>query len=110
MATKKIRVLSGCSIGATQYRPNQVVSMDEALAKAFIKDGVADGSKAGIDYCLNELGAQVIEHEAPAFDADAEALAVAEAQEKEAAEKAAAEKAAEEAARAQAAQQAQLQV
>lgn len=110
MATKKIRILSGFPLGVAQYRPNQVVSMDAALAKALIKDGLADDSKAGIDYCLNELGVQVLEHESVGFDADAEARAVADAQAKEAAEKAAAEKAAEEAARAQADQQAQLQV
>lgn len=110
MANKKIRILSGFLLGAVQYRPNQVVSMDASLAKAFVKDGLADDSKAGIEYCLNELGEQVLEHEFSGFDADAEALAVAEAQEREAAEKAAADKAAEEAARAQADQQTQLQV
>lgn len=110
MALKKIRILAACDVEGAAYRVNQLVSIAAGLARPLIKDGLADDAKAAVDYCINELAGVVIDHISPAFDADAEARAVAEAQEKEAAEKAAAEKAAEEAARVQADQQTQLQV
>lgn len=90
MALKKIRILAACDVEGAAYRVNQVVQLDAALAKPLVKDGLADDSKAAVDYCLNDLHAVVIDHVSPGFDADAEARAVAAAAEKEEAERKAA--------------------
>lgn len=63
MAKKKVRVIATWSIQGLEYRPNQVVELDELLAKQGIKDGYADGSKEALRYCLDELGVEVVVHE-----------------------------------------------
>jgi hypothetical protein len=45
------------------YKANQVVDYPDALAKKLIDGLEADASKAGVDYCIDELGAKPIKHE-----------------------------------------------
>lgn len=65
MAKEKtvVRVLVDAPIGGKQYKCNSLVSLPVELAKAAVKDGVADDSKAGIDY-VQSGGGKVVDHEA----------------------------------------------
>jgi hypothetical protein len=60
---KTVRLLLDQQIEGLQYKCNQVVEMAPALAKGLVANALADDSKAGIDYCINDLGAKVIVHE-----------------------------------------------
>lgn len=78
MALKKVRILLAGEIDGAFYRVNQVVNIEAAIVKPFVKDGVADDSKAAVEYCLNELDAIVVTHDSKTFDAKASAKAEAE--------------------------------
>jgi len=45
------------------YKANQVVDFPDALAKKLMEGLEADDSKAGVSYCMDELGAKPIKHE-----------------------------------------------
>ena len=62
----KARVLVACGIGGLSLTPNQVVDLPAELAKVHVKQGEIDTSKAAVDYCINELGAEVIVYKVPA--------------------------------------------
>ena len=76
------RVLVGLIIGAVALKPNDLVQGDEALIKAYKKDGALDDSKAAVDYCKNILKAKPILVEDPAIVAAEEAAAEKAAEEK----------------------------
>lgn len=83
MAVKNVRVLATWPLEGLLYRPNQVVQVDESKIKQAVKDGVVDAAKAAVEYCIKELGAEVVIHDTekaaspppppppPAPDADA---------------------------------------
>ncbi|MEK6788501.1 MAG: hypothetical protein AABY68_06080 [Pseudomonadota bacterium] len=62
MSVKKVRMLMRHEIEGVEYPVNAVVALDESLVKSLVKEGIVDSSKAAVDYCINELGARVIEH------------------------------------------------
>lgn len=66
---KKIlcRVLVDVFIGATQYRCNQVIKIDDTTAKSYIKEGQLDPSEAGVKYAMDHEGAEPIDHDQPDF-------------------------------------------
>jgi hypothetical protein len=59
----KARILSDLKMDGLQYRVNQVVDLPSNAAKALEKDGQVDTDKAAVAYCIEELGAVVINHE-----------------------------------------------
>lgn len=59
----KARILADVVIDGLQYRVNQVVDMPADAAKAMAKEGQIDTDKAAVAYCVDELGAVVINHE-----------------------------------------------
>lgn len=63
MALKKVRVLAAWPLEGRTYQPNQVVQVEDAKVKQAIKDGVVDGGKDAVAYCINELGAQIVVHD-----------------------------------------------
>ena len=60
----KVRILAACRVGGVAYTPNQVVDFPAPVAKALAADGQVDVHKEAIAYCINELGAEVITHQA----------------------------------------------
>lgn len=62
MSVKKVRILMCQEIEGIEYPVNAVVALDDGLVKSLVKEGLVDPSKAAVDYCINELGARVIEH------------------------------------------------
>jgi hypothetical protein len=65
-----VRILAVCHIDGKRYEPNQLVRLDATGAKALVKDGKADDSKASLDYLAGE-GVKPIEHKAPGKTAKA---------------------------------------
>ena len=63
------RIISAVKLDGVDYTPNQVVEFPTAMLTILKDQGVIDRSKAAVDYCLNELGAQVVAHGA-AEDSD----------------------------------------
>jgi len=64
MAKKKFRVLMAATIGAVTYKPNDVVNLEEGIAK--IHREQLDGTPAAVSYALSENGNVVKEHPTPA--------------------------------------------
>ena len=62
MENKKARLLVSTSIDGVAYGCNQVVSFSADQAKALAKEGIVDTTAAAVNYCVNELGAKVVEH------------------------------------------------
>ena len=62
MAKKKIRMLVDHPIGALTYRCNVVVECEASMAAALVKEGVADDSKAAVEYALKESGGDFLVH------------------------------------------------
>lgn len=62
MAGKSHRVIADTVIEGITYKCNDVVILEENLAKAH-KDSL-DGEKAAVDYCTKELEAKPIDHAA----------------------------------------------
>lgn len=60
------RILVAVQLDGQIYQPNQVVDLPPAVAKALRAEGNVDTSKEAIAYCLDELGATVIVHQAVA--------------------------------------------
>ena len=58
------RIISAVKLDGVDYTPNQVVEFPTAMLTILKDQGVIDPSKAAVDYCLNELGAQVVAHDA----------------------------------------------
>jgi ABC-type nitrate/sulfonate/bicarbonate transport system substrate-binding protein len=58
----KVRILAALQLDGVSYQPNQVVDMPPAAAKAFTADGQVDANKDAVNYCIKELGAEVIVH------------------------------------------------
>ena len=76
------RILVAVQLDGQIYQPNQVVDLPPAVAKALRTEGDIDTSKEAVAYCVDELGATVIVHQAAAdvpvdvpVDAPAEAPA-----------------------------------
>lgn len=67
---KQLRILADTVVDGVTYKPNQVVELDDKVAKSIEASGAADSNKDAVAYCINDLGAQVINH--------AEAIAKAE--------------------------------
>lgn len=65
----KVRILANTVIDGIQYLPNQVVDIPAALVKSFKQSGVVDDTREAVAYCIDELGAEVLKHDA-APDAD----------------------------------------
>lgn len=67
MATKKTRssarILVETPIDDVTYKPNQVIEADVEVIKALVKTGNADDSAAAIKYCVNDLKAELIQHQ-----------------------------------------------
>lgn len=61
----KVRILVAGPIAGVMYKPNQVVELPHALAKAHAADGIVDPHNEAVAYCVNELGAAVIVHQTP---------------------------------------------
>lgn len=61
----KVRILVAGLIAGVMYKPDQVVELPHALAKAHAADGMVDPNKEAVAYCVNELGAAVIVHQTP---------------------------------------------
>jgi hypothetical protein len=51
------------TVEGLNYKANQVVDFPDALGKKLIEGLETDASKAGVDYCIDELGAKLIKHE-----------------------------------------------
>ncbi len=66
MANKTIRILQDAVIDGVQYRGNDAVELDEALAKQAVKAGVADDNEAAVKYVTSELKAKPKKHKAKA--------------------------------------------
>ena len=64
MAIKKARVLRAVSIEGVAYAPDEVVQLDEKLAKAHESDGALDLNSAAVAYCEKTLGVAPVKHEA----------------------------------------------
>jgi len=62
MALKEVRVLKKASIDGVDYKPDQVISVNEALALSLIKSGTVDDGAAAVKYCVGK-GAKVIKHQ-----------------------------------------------
>lgn len=62
----KVRVLCAITIDGASYRPDHVVDFPAALARALAADGSVDTNKDAVAYCINDLGAAVTLHAAPA--------------------------------------------
>lgn len=80
----KARILADVIIDGLQYRVNQVVDLPADAAKALAKDGQIDTDKGAVAYCIDELGAVVINHETASktqaqIDYDTAVAAAAEA-------------------------------
>ena len=58
--TARARVLTDCAIDGASFKCNQVVEIDEEIIKKH-RD-YFDDSKKGVEYCVKELGAEVIQH------------------------------------------------
>lgn len=69
---KKVRVLVGCVIGGIKFKPDQVVDLPDALAKAHAASGEVDPHKDAVAYCVDELKAEVIAYAAPQSEVEAE--------------------------------------
>lgn len=63
---KKARVLVAGFIGGIHYKPNDVVSIPDALAKQHAE--AVDTDKEAVAYALSINGGQVIEHQSPAVE------------------------------------------
>lgn len=64
MAQKKVRMLVASQVEGVDYAANQVIELDEKLAKPMVKEGVADDSSEAVAYCI-EQGAEVVKHTKP---------------------------------------------
>ena len=64
MAAKKYRVLVGTHIDSVRYESNDVVLIDEKIAKQHVEIGTIDASKEAVEYAEKELGAKAKEHAA----------------------------------------------
>ncbi|MEO6147028.1 MAG: hypothetical protein ABIT70_08245 [Sulfuriferula sp.] len=65
METKKVRILVDMQIDGIAYKCNDVVNLDADKAKSLNKEGVVDISSAAVKYCVEEMGAEIIDHEKP---------------------------------------------
>lgn len=66
----KVRILAVLTLDGITYKPNQVVDMPPAPAKALAANNQVDPHKEAVAYCVKELGAEVIVHVAPPSSAD----------------------------------------
>lgn len=64
----KVRILTAVTLDGIRYQANQVVDLPASTAKAQQAAGVVDPHKDAVAYCVNELGAQVVVHKAPAVE------------------------------------------
>lgn len=62
MAFKLVRILVGTRIDGIDYAPNELLEVDERIARQLVRDGVADDSKAAVDYCRDAFQANVRRH------------------------------------------------
>jgi len=60
MSKKKYRVLSDTYIEGVNYKPNDVVMIDDKVGDAFES---LDASEEAVKYCVKELKADPVDHE-----------------------------------------------
>lgn len=73
----KARILMSTRIDDIDYQPNQVVDFPAAMARALAKEGVVDANADAVGFCIDQLGAVVVQHQSPAEPAPAEPAPVA---------------------------------
>jgi len=62
VATKLIRLLTDKDIDGIKYRCNDLVEIDEDVAKALEDDGAADGHEIAIEYVMAVERREVLKH------------------------------------------------